>query len=71
MKKVIKYFLIFYTGNNDKGQVYGHCAIELKSVFPNRLEVQQYICDNFSMHVAVLTNIIELTNSEYTEWCRS
>jgi len=71
MKNVIKYFLIFYTGENVKGQVYGHCAIEIKSVFPNRIEVQEYICNSFSVNIALITNIIELTYSEYSEWCKS
>lgn len=65
------YFLIFYTGENNKGAVVGNNALEFKSSFPNRKEVTDYIIENHKVNKLVITNIIKLTKVEYDEWCRS
>lgn len=70
MKTIKTHFIIFYIGNNDKGQVYGTCALELNSKFPNRVEVTQYIKDKYNVIDLAITNIIQTTKSEYDEWCR-
>lgn len=70
MKTIRTYFIFFYTGSNIKGHLYGNCALELKSKFPNRIEVTQYIKDNYNVIDLVFTNIIQVTKSEYDEWCR-
>jgi len=70
MKTIRTYFIFFYVGNNIKGQLYGNCALELKSKFPNRLEVTQYIKENYNVIDLAITGIMELTKSEFDEWCR-
>ena len=70
MKTVRTYFLFFYVGNNIKCQIYGNCALELSSKFPNRIEVTQYIKENYNVIDLAITSIMELTKSEFDEWCR-
>ena len=70
MKTIRTYFILFYVGNNDKGQLYGNCALELCSKFPNRVEVSEYIKLNYNVIDLSITNIIQVTKSEFDEWCR-
>lgn len=70
MKTIRKYFLFFYVGHNIKGQAYGNCALESNTKFPNRIEVTKYIIDNCNVIDLVITNIMELSRSEFDEWCR-
>lgn len=70
MKKIKKYFLVFYTGSAINGQITGNCTFECSSAFPNRNESEKFIKEsNVSMINVVITNVIELTHSEYTAWC--
>ena len=70
MKKIKKYFLVFYTGSDINGQRVGNCMVECNSAFPNRNESEKFIKEsNFSMINVVITNVIELTHNEYTAWC--
>ena len=71
MKNKISYFLIFFTGENDKGAVIGNNALEFNSIYPNRKEVTDSIIKNNKVNKLVITNIIKLTKDEYDEWCRS
>ncbi len=64
------YFIIFYMGYNGKGTTYGHCSIELNSVFPNQKEIIKYIKDNFDVIDLVPTNILKVSEVEYFEWIR-
>lgn len=70
MTTIRTHFIIFYFGRNNKGNLHGNCALELKSKFPNRIEITQYIKDNFNIIDLVITNIIQVTKSEFDEWCR-
>ena len=64
------YFLIFYVGENSKGKIYGHVALEYKSRFPNRLETEKTICENYDADKVIITNLIKISRSDYDEWCR-
>lgn len=63
-----KYFLIFYTGMNDKGQIFGNCAFQYNGIYPGRKFLENYMKDNFSMLSFTVTNIIELTGEEFDAW---
>lgn len=68
MKKT--YFIIFYIGVNYQGTVHGYVALEYENEFPNRLESEKYIIENYGIIKCVITNLIKITKSEYDEWCR-
>ena len=68
MKTRHTYFMIFYIGHNTNGRVYGNCALKLRSKFPNRIEVSEYIKHNYELIDMAITNIIQLTKSQYEEW---
>lgn len=64
------YFLFFYVGSNDKGQLNGNCALEFKSTFPNNQEATKYIMDNFKVNKLAFTGILKLSKSDFEEWIR-
>ena len=70
MKTIKRYFLIFYKGNSKNGEIAGNYALEYNSMFPSQVILDQYIKKNDDTIIdIVITNIIQLTKTEYDCWC--
>ena len=60
------YFIIFYVGENSEGKCYGHVAFEYKSKFPNRIETEKTICENYNVQKCIITNLIKISKVHYS-----
>jgi len=62
--KQARYFLVMYSGNNDKGFVNGSCTFKCTDgSYPTRTAIKDYV----DVHDMVVSNIIELSRKDFEE----
>jgi len=70
--KIMKrYFIIFYQAANGVDLATGNCSMTTNGQYVNRERVTGRIAaeaEKFTHDQITLTNVIELTEEEYTEW---
>ena len=64
------YFLVFFIGHKEDGTISGNVPLSCENKFLNRNETVKIIEDSAKISKVVITNIIKLSEYEYTEWCR-
>lgn len=71
MKKKDRYFIVFWRGiREDRRIEFGSAVIDDITSYPNYSKLHRVLSDFYSLTALSITNIIELTETDYNEWVR-